>query len=330
VFTSQPDDLSMVSSEYLFIGAADPDSFDAGEYTAGSWTDGGVTVEYWVPFGSSVSDTGTIFKVVENTITKYYKNRLSLVEVTVDGENYYFRNAPHFNSLFDQNERDAHYETDALLDHLFTHPSTAPFVAYRMIQRFGTSNPSATYMTAVSTAFMEGEYVSGGHTFGSGKYGDMEATIAAVLLDREARSVVLDADPSAGSLREPMLRALHFFRALEYDSTNPLLLWDNMDTKIGQEAHNIPNVFSYFFPEYSPPGVIGEAQLTSPESYVANTPKVLGLISGLFSMSKYGLVSCEGGFYSAPSSGTCGRTDFLSVASDYALGATPPPFYLMS
>jgi cullin-associated NEDD8-dissociated protein 1 len=42
--------------------------------------------------------------------------------------------------------------------------------------------------------------------FGSGKYGDLAATIAAVLLDREARSVELDLDAANGQLREPLLK----------------------------------------------------------------------------------------------------------------------------
>ena len=48
------------------------------------------------------------------------------------------------------------YETEALLDHLFFHPNTAPFIAHRLIQRMTTSNPSPTYVKAVSTAFSTG------------------------------------------------------------------------------------------------------------------------------------------------------------------------------
>ena len=326
VFTSQPADLSTVSSSNLFIGAPNPDMFDAGKYVAGSWIDGGLTVNFWYPSGESVASKETIFQVVEKKITKYYKNVLQTVSVDISGTTFSFRNAPHFNSLFDADLRDAHYETDALLDHLFLHDNTGPFVSYRLIQRFGISNPSPRYMEAVTTAFAEGEYTSGGVNFGNGEYGNLEATVAAILLDREA-SPLLDADPTVGSLKEPLLRVLHFFRSMEYKSDYPLLLLDNMDTKIGQEAHNIPTVFSYFLPEYAPPGAIATAGLTAPEAYVANTPKALGLISGFFSLSKYGLVSCDGGFHEYAGSSACNSNS--RDPRDYAygkLGFTPASY----
>ncbi|MEC8796613.1 MAG: DUF1800 family protein, partial [Pseudomonadota bacterium] len=47
------------------------------------------------------------------------------------------------------NGRDAEYETEALLTHLFRHRNTAPFLAYRLIQRLTSSNPSPRYMHRV-------------------------------------------------------------------------------------------------------------------------------------------------------------------------------------
>ena len=42
----------------------------------------------------------------------------------------------------------------------------------------------------------------------SGQYGDLAATVAAILLEPEARSVMLDYDPTFGRLREPLLKVL--------------------------------------------------------------------------------------------------------------------------
>ena len=42
----------------------------------------------------------------------------------------------------------------------------------------------------------------------SGQYGDMAATVAAILLEPEARSVMLDYDPTFGRLREPLLKVM--------------------------------------------------------------------------------------------------------------------------
>lgn len=87
------------------------------------------------------------------------------------------------------------YETDAALEHYFYHPNTAPFLAIRFAQRFGISNPSPRYVEAISSAFRTGIFTDGSTSIGSGVYGDLQATIAAVLLDRESQDVLLDADP---------------------------------------------------------------------------------------------------------------------------------------
>ena len=51
----------------------------------------------------------------------------------------------------------------------------------------------------------------------TGERGDLSASIAAVLLDREARDPVLDADPLFGMLREPVIKAMHMMKALEFE-----------------------------------------------------------------------------------------------------------------
>ncbi|KAG7359253.1 hypothetical protein IV203_015842 [Nitzschia inconspicua] len=50
--------------------------------------------------------------------------------VTVEGTGFKFRNPPHFNSLSVGEVRDSHHETEAVLDHYFYHPNTAPFLAF--------------------------------------------------------------------------------------------------------------------------------------------------------------------------------------------------------
>ena len=147
-----------------------------------------------------------------------FSNRLSTVHVggaLGSGSGSSFRNAPHFVSLATPTAADAAAETEAVLNHLFRHPNTAPFVAHRLIQRFTTSNPSPRYVSVVAAAFRTGTY--GSHTY-SGDYGDLAATIAAVLSDREATATTLDADPAHGVLREPLLQVHHVLRALEFTS----------------------------------------------------------------------------------------------------------------
>ena len=44
--------------------------------------------------------------------------------------------------------------------------------------------------------------------------------VAAILLDKEARSLVLDADAAHGQLREPLVKLYHFLRSMEYQPRN--------------------------------------------------------------------------------------------------------------
>jgi hypothetical protein len=97
-----------------------------------------------------------------------------------------------------------------------------------------------------------------------------------------------------GSVREPYLKLIHIMRSLEFKprSDAPFLEFglDIMEVMrriqefhmnveisashlllspfqaIGQEAHKLPSVFSFFRPEYRPPGRITSAGFVSPES----------------------------------------------------------------
>ena len=53
-------------------------------------------------------------------------------------------------------------------------------------------------------------------SFATNKFGDLQSTIAAIIFDREARSVVLDFDSAQGSLIEPLLELIAFMRAMNY------------------------------------------------------------------------------------------------------------------
>ena len=188
----------------------------------------------------------------------------------------------------------AEHETEALLDHLFEHDNTAPFVAYRMIQRLVTSNPTPRYIRAVATAFQEG---SVGGTVFSGKYGCMASTVAAILLDREARSSILDRDPIHGQLREPLLKVMHVMRAMEYAPARGMeVSLSRLPATIGQMAFQAPSVFGYYLPEYSPNGIIADAGLVAPEAQLATTPMTIGLINGISSLIDHGMTSCGRGF----------------------------------
>jgi uncharacterized protein (DUF1501 family) len=191
------------------------------------------------------------------------------------------------------------------------HENTPPFVSKLLIQRFGVSNPSPGYIERVASAFHAGYYTwrtddsnpSSPQSihFGDGKYGNLAAAVAAIVLDREAMSVVLDADPSHGSLREPLLKVVAFVRSMEYTSTdydkliNPFLKSNTMAT-IGQMPYDSPDVFSFFAPDYSPTGVFAEGSLVAPEAEALTMSTTIGLSMGLFSLIRNGMNGIDQGF----------------------------------
>jgi uncharacterized protein (DUF1501 family) len=276
-------------------------------------------------------DAETVFELIRGGSagggsSKYLKNSKSTVSLNTGGATpLTFRNTPHFMGFAEQDARDMEREVDAVLDQYFYHPNTAPFVASRLIQRFGISNPSPRYVEVVATAFATGSYQSSTGTdaavIGSDAYGCLASTLAAILLDPEARSPVLEKDPSYGGLREPLLKLVHLMRAMEFEpSPEETFEMRYVSDRIGQMAHAVPTVFSFFLPDFSPQGRANAASLVSPESEATNTPTVLGLLEGMFSLIKYGLSECYGGF-GGDTEGSCSYYDESeTLSSPKALG----------
>ena len=286
VFDKMPSRQQVV--DFLHVGSLAPDVFDDGIYTVipGSTGD----VEAYKHADGAAFDDRTIFKVEELGETRYYVNMESLVELSNGAK---FRNPSNLMGLAEATVRDAEHETDAVIDHFFKHPNCAPFIAYRIIQRFVTSNPSPRYVRACAMAFTQGSFEG----IGSGKYGDLSALIAAVLLHEEARTVLLDADPTHGQMREPLLKVLHVLRSLDVEPRgNRELELKNLQYSIGEMAHYAPDVFSFFKPEYSPSGPLGRAGLAGPEAQVFTGPKVVAMLNGLISLTRFGLTDCYEGF----------------------------------
>ena len=306
----------------LSIGSMAPAHFDVGTYTQCFTTEcivaaqlcstsncdvapGYVEVHTRGTSEAPVYDMTTIFSIVVNQTTPfngrrmYFANKASTVSIasSTSSTAYSFRNPPHIMSIVDPSQRDAIYETDSVIDELFYHQNTAPFVAFRMIQRMATSNPSPRYVAAVVDAWKTGAY--GGHAF-SGEYGDLAATVAAILLDREARSLVLTADPTHGQLREPLLKLLHLMRAMEYVPRNGMAVdFGDIVSQIGQGTYRSPGVFSFFLPEYQPEGALVGANLVAPEGMLGVLPYVIGFLDGIMSLVHHGLTNCRGGLGSS-------------------------------
>ena len=306
VFSSMPASIDDALSK-LKVGSLNPNMFEPGTYTAVTDSETQITAH----LKGDTFDTETIFEFTDRKGRTYFlknmKETVLVKGITGSFTGYSFRNMPQFMSFVpsETNIRDAQYETEAALDHYFYHDNTAPFISSRLIQRLTISNPSPRYVEAVADAFETGLYVHGSYSFGSGKYGDLAATIAAIYLDRETRTTVLDKDPSFGSLREPLLKVLALMRSMEYISNKPIIRMDGLETRIGQAPHEFPSVFSFFLPEFKPYGRVGFGGLVSPEATTLNMPKSLGLIRGMYSMVNYGLSDCHYGFGPYLGGGSC-------------------------
>ena len=168
------------------------------------------------------------------------------------------------------------------LDHIFEHPNMAPFLSRQLIQRFTQSAPSPAYVERVAAAFETGRYTSDDNVnFGTGLRGDLQATLAAVLLDRQFYD---DTAPTIveGKIREPVLRFIHWARAMNVqdiksDNEWYLLYGTGGNTRLAQAPFHSPSVFNFYRPGFVAPGTETAAQnLTAPEFQIVNEGSVTG------------------------------------------------------
>ncbi|MET0210745.1 MAG: DUF1800 family protein, partial [Burkholderiaceae bacterium] len=154
---------------------------------------------------------------------------------------------------------------ETVLDTLINHPNAAPFVGRQLIQQLVSSNPSPAYVARVSAAFAAGRYQG----FGTGQRGDLAATVAAVLLDAEARSTT--PARTAGKLREPILLMTGALRALNGRTDGDALGWW-WGESLRQHVFRPPSVFNFFPPDYPLPG---STTLKAPEFGIHNANSAL-------------------------------------------------------
>ncbi|MBE0368536.1 DUF1800 domain-containing protein [Pseudoalteromonas aurantia] len=168
------------------------------------------------------------------------------------------------------------------LDHIFTHPNLPPFVTRQLIQRLVSSNPSNAYISRTVAAFTSGLFtLPDGSQVGTGKRGDLSATVAAILFDNEARE---PATTTAGKIREPILRFTQWARAFNAQNITPqyqTMLWDtSAPNALGQHPYRSSSVFNFFRPGYTSPGSItAKKGLVAPELQITNATTIPGYVN---------------------------------------------------
>jgi len=170
---------------------------------------------------------------------------------------------------------------DQAIDHIFEHPNLAPFISRQLIQRFTASHPKPAYVNRVANAFETGRYMSvDEEEFGTGERGDLQATLAAILLDEQFYDD--QSDTQDGKIREPVLRFIHWARAFDVGNVMAenewwLLYNAGSNTRLGQQPFQAPSVFNFYRPGFVAPGsATGAAGLTAPELQTVNESAAIG------------------------------------------------------
>ncbi|MEC8753142.1 MAG: DUF1800 family protein, partial [Verrucomicrobiota bacterium] len=217
--------------------------------------------------GNTFSNYSSIENMWGGTPNEWY-----LLQNQNDPENYPL--------IYDGNNADVINDIDYVLDHLFNHPNTPPFIAKRLIQRFTSSNPSPTYIEDVANAFISGYDIYGN---GNGGRGDLNAVIHAILLHPEARTPSLSIDNTYGKLREPLIKFISYSRSFNLTSLNTYGLYPfaYLYDKIGQEPYMYPNVFNFYRSDFQPLGEILNNNLEAPEFQPFTDVTAVGLPNSL-------------------------------------------------
>lgn len=210
---------------------------------------------------------------------------------------------------------------DRALDTLFNHPNVAPFISRQLIQRLVTSNPKPSYVERVARVFESGSFtMPNGVTVGEGRRGDLKATVAAILLDSEARTPSLRDDPDFGKVREPFLRFMHWARTFNVNSaliSNQALLWHTDSSGLIQQPLRAPSVFNFYRPGYAAPGTLtGNADLVAPELQILDATSLVGF-NDVLTAYIFGNAGLRAGFGSE-------NTDFVPDYSTEIALATDP------
>ncbi|MEM9533387.1 MAG: DUF1800 family protein [Pseudomonadota bacterium] len=181
----------------------------------------------------------------------------------------------------------AEQDMQQALNTLFNHPNVGPFLAFRLIQRLVTSNPSPQYIARVAGVFNDN---------GSGVRGDLGAVFRAVLLDPDALAGTAG-NATFGKLREPMFFQTQLNRVYNAQispefANNPDCCWPGAiyapERFFGQAALRSPSVFNFFKPNFAQPGPIEAQGLVSPEFEISTETQVVGIANFFFDTLTWG------------------------------------------
>lgn len=199
-------------------------------------------------------------------------------------------------------------DLDGAISNLFTHPNVGPFICKQLIQHLVASNPSPAYVSRVAAVFADN---------GKSVRGDMQAVIAAILLDADARASDMSPSFDGGHLRESMLYMTNVMRGLGFKNNDATAGNDvvanasynsvgNYTAGLGQKPYSSGSVFNFFSPQYVIPGSTTNApefgqentatailRLTLADNLVSN--RISGFTVDLSATSALGIMASKTG-----------------------------------
>ncbi len=166
-------------------------------------------------------------------------------------------------------------DMEDVIDAVFNHQNTAPFVATRLIRSLVTSNPSTAYIERIANVFADN---------GEGVRGDLAAVVTAILTDADASLP----HASDGRLRDPHLHVIGLARALGVQLANAGNFMYQL-ANLGQATLSAPTVFSFYSPLAPLPGdptKFGpEFQLYTPSLSIQRANLIAAFLSGSYTSS---------------------------------------------
>lgn len=161
----------------------------------------------------------------------------------------------------------------AVVEALVAHPSTAPFIATRLIQQLVTSNPLPAYVAAVAEQF--------------GPEGDLKAAVHTVLTWPLSNPVSVSngAGPvGVEKLKSPLMRAMQILRGFNVSNASRRI-WSPgfmLEFAVSQHPVSAPTVFNFYKPDFAPHGPIADAGKVAPEFELHNASTAIGYVNLIY------------------------------------------------
>ncbi|MBL4942263.1 MAG: DUF1800 domain-containing protein [Colwellia sp.] len=212
--------------------------------------------------------------VTSDTWWQFYRNYNTMEPMTAVNAFHDASEKQLLNNVIVPANQSAEQDLAMALDNIFNHANVAPFIGEQLIKKLVTSNPSPAYVARISAIFNDN---------GQGVRGDLGMVIKAIYLDQEAIAGTVN-NVNFGKVREPLLRAVHLWRAFDASSPNDRFQFNWPEYAFAQAPLSASHVFNFFSPDYAPPGIVSDNGLIAPELQIV-TENFLTRTSNFFAYS---------------------------------------------